>query len=188
MVPDVPPGIRPGAVFLFDQGEATAYNGSVTNPHPRFRMTKITHESSVGEALQHSSSGGYLGDPAVVGSLLRTYASRVLTTKYASDDAFAKDVDSGARALARVFLGQDPRFPGPPWFSPGQIDVYVGKWSGTDSADPEERVAGGVLDLVKELAVLGNAVSEHKMLEANWKWQADEVLGRYVKMMMGMPA
>lgn len=147
----------------------------------------VTHESSIRESLGHAAKGNYLGDPTVVGALLRTFASRVLTSDYADEGELEKDVDAGSRVLARVLLGQDQQFGGSPWNSPGQIDVYVARRKGVDSSDPVERVAGALVDMITDLLALSSAVSEHAMPEGDWKWQADEVIQEHVNLFMGIP-
>ena len=126
------------------------------------------------------SSKKYLGDVQVVSRLLKAFAREALT--YSGDpDGFEAFLDGKSRGLARVFLGQHAGFPGPAWFGPGQIDVAVAQEAGIASDDPEERVAGGLNDLVFRLLSLAQDKAP------DWKEQSGDILKRYTYVFMGIP-
>src|SRR5690348_8330763 len=92
-----------------------------------------------------------LGDPKVVGKLIRTFAKEILENQD-DPDKKTEALDQSARGLARILLGQDPNYSGPPWFSPGQIDEYVAREGGVPRAeDPEETIAHALVQLATKL-------------------------------------
>lgn len=139
------------------------------------------------QVLKPTGDKGYLGDVKTVNSLLRGFAQRLLTGTFQDDAVFGQAVDQSARVLANVFLGKDKQYPGPKWFSPGQIDVHVARRTGIQSKDPVERVAGGLLAMLEELFLLSHRVSEEKLIDEQWQGATGEIIEKYANMLLGIP-
>jgi len=151
-------------------------------------MTVVSTESSIRHALDKVTKGAYLGDHVVVDGLLRNFAFQLLTqTGKLDEPSFMKALDSESKSLANIFLGQDERYPGPDWNTVGQIDVYVSRRVGIVSEDPQERVAGALISMIGELMELSQAIHDGKQIKEQWQWQANAVIDRYVRILMGLP-
>lgn len=138
------------------------------------------------ESLEQSQSERWLGNIGVVEGLLRQFVHSLLSEKMDPEE-FSKELMDGATQLAKVFLGQSKEYPGPKWFSPGQIDVLVGRQEGIDSEDPVERVAGGLIEMIGEFLKLTQSIQKENTLPEQWQWQANAIIEYYVKLFMGLP-
>lgn len=144
-------------------------------------------EQGIIQALENANSGKpYLGDKETVNSLLRMFLQRIMTQEHDHPNAFAQTVDHAARELAKTFLGRDKQYSAPKWNSPGNIDVYLGHWYGTDSADPEERVAGALVQLVLDYYRLANTIQDDQLIEEQWTDEANDMMTRYVCRFLGV--
>lgn len=137
-------------------------------------LAKVAHE-------------GFLGDYKVVQSLLRQWAFSILTSDHSDEKAVLKNIDESARKLAQVFLGADPRYPGNPWNSPGQIDVYVSDQARIESDSPEERIAGALLKMIKLLYDVQLEVNKGELVHEQWEVAVDGIFEKYAHMMLGIP-
>jgi hypothetical protein len=141
----------------------------------------------VGSAIESTLVPNYLGNAKAVTNLLRSFAARMMMTDFTNGQALVNAVDKAARRLAKVFLGQDPKFPGPKWNTPGQIDTYLAKWCGVDSQDPVERVAGALVDMMTELYQLSSDVEAQKLIKEQWQGAAGAVIKKYTALFLGLP-
>jgi hypothetical protein len=133
-------------------------------------------------SLAHTTTGKpYLGDYKVVYRLLSHLGNAFLQGTHANAEDLASDVDQAARELAGVFLGKDADFSGPPWNSPGQIDLHVAKRCGIISVHPEERVAGGLVAMVGELLKLASDGRD------DWMPAVDHIMTKYTRIFLGLP-
>ncbi len=139
------------------------------------------------DVLAPTATKGYLGDVKTVNSLLRSFARRLLTGNFQDNEAFGQAVDQSAKVLANVFLGKDKQYPGPAWFSPGQVDVHVARRAGIQSKDPAERVAGGLLAMMEELFLLSQRVETEQLIDEQWQGTTGEIIDKYANMLLGIP-
>ena len=138
------------------------------------------------DELKRINDPNYLGDFQVVNGLLRTLVGNLLihSGDFADAAEFEKAAEKAAKSLARIFLGQDKNWQAPAWFSPGQIDVYLGEQEGIASEDPEERVAGAIINMVTD--ILEVAYSDAKAPE-QWRPVVDQIYREYTFKVMGLP-
>jgi hypothetical protein len=115
------------------------------------------------QQIEQLAAPNYLANLKVIFCLLHEMTDRLLrhflTDLEAGRDGteFGEDAALETRTLARILLGQNPRYITIPWFSPGQIDVHLAKVEALDVTDPESRVFGAitrmlfrVMDIVAE--------------------------------------
>ena len=133
-----------------------------------------------------STEKPYLGDWQTVNGLLRNFAQRVLTHDHAHPDEFAQTVDHASRELAKTFLGFNKAYAGPKWNTPGNIDTYLAHRLGVDSHDPEERVAGALLQLLQDLYELANTAQQQKLIGEQWAGEAGDIMRRYCNLFLGI--
>lgn len=150
-----------------------------------FEKTKSMSEA-VARSLKEAKQTGYLGNRGTVAGILRNYAFRILTGKFQDADELATATENGAKLLVPVFLGQDKRYPGPAWFGVGQVDVHVAKWSGTQSDDPTERVAGALVSMISKLLELSERIHKEKLIEEQWQGAVNDILDQYTDMFLGL--
>lgn len=140
-------------------------------------------EKYVKEDLELALSKGYLGNFLVIDGILRTFANKVMTSKYVDDDY--QEIETKAKEVAEILLGEDKSFPGSKWNSPGQIDAYVGRIEGIDSEDPKERISGALINMVVKLIGLARKVEEQKLTEEQWQSSVRKIFVRYAYLMLG---
>lgn len=133
--------------------------------------------------INEASQSNWLGDYRVVNTLLRKWAKFIITHK----NSTAELLDKAARKYAKVFLGQNKKYSGSAWFSPGQIDVHVGYRFGVDSVDPEEMVAGALLTMIEPLYDLAKSMKDVNSLPEQWQFQVSDLIQRYSYEFMGLP-
>jgi hypothetical protein len=133
------------------------------------------------------SNPNWLGDYKVVNGLLRQLAHQVLTSDQGDEHQFTQHAEKLCKGVAETLLGKDPKFPGPTWNSPGNIDVYIGRQEGVDSNDPIERVTGGLFNMIGELLTLSGEMGDKFGLNEQWQWQAGQIINTYTSKFMGLP-
>ena len=136
--------------------------------------------------IDHMSSERYLGDTRVISRLLRGYVHSVIT--HDKKDGFREHVKEGAEKLASVFLGENKKFPGPPWNTPGMIDVYVARECGVSDTDPKKRVAGALVKLACQFIDLANEGLTTGALPDGWEEKASKIMSHYVLVFSGIPS
>jgi hypothetical protein len=107
--------------------------------------------------------------------------------KYKDGDEFTEALSKEALALAEVFLGKDPRYPGYSWNTPGQIDAYLARKTGHNYAKPEENVAWVLMNYIVELYKLEEKIEEEKLINEQWQPAATGITNHYVYLLMGIP-
>ena len=122
-------------------------------------------------AINNTEQVGYLGDRAVVDSILRIAAAEAM--KVLGD----RDVGMKGMKIFKIgldhlkpFLGDDSAYAGVRgWNKPGAIDTFVSKWTGVDATTPIERLAGAFTAMVNELMdVVAYAQTADK--QESWDW------------------
>lgn len=133
--------------------------------------------------LDKVKSPNYLGSFKVVSKLVREFAASIMIAKQMDHS----EIELSAKRLAEILLGKDSNYSGPAWNSPGQIDAYVAEREGVESDKPEERVAGGLINMLVELYELNNEVVEKQALKEQWRDAVMDTMNRYTKLFMGIP-
>ena len=145
------------------------------------------------DQLQQLSNPNYLADFKLIHRLLAEMVNRILARLWTDlaaglDGAgFGEAAAVELRALARVFLGLDPRYIPIPWFSPGGgVDDHLACVEGIHATDPEERAAGALDNmLAKILDVV--AAHEHEPAE-EWMPEVSALVGEYARKVLGIPS
>ena len=136
-------------------------------------------------AVDSANNPHWLGSYTTIQSLLRLFIKDVLEN-YGKEE-FPTLVDQKARSLAKVFLGDNKRYPGPTWNQPGEVDVYLARVEGIDSKDPIERVAGALINMIVEILELNHTIQQEQALDEQWQWTASEIVRSYAFKIMGLP-
>ena len=144
-------------------------------------------------ALDQASKPNYLGDPEVVGNLLRKYRDAAVESRKSKMDPEERIVcDHGyALAMADIFLGKVPAFaPMIPWNSPGQIDRWIASElhrPGFDGQTPEQTVANAMACYLNDFFDLANILT-HSPKPDNWvNTEMEKIDARYVHLLLGIP-
>ncbi len=146
-----------------------------------------------GQAVQASSATeevAYLGDPNVVGTLIRDAVSSVMDVHARHDvsdtDKMAK-LQRECRKLGSILLGtlQKSDFsPIPNWNKPGAIDEFCAKWCGSSETSAHARMEHASLKMMTEVMELANYAGKASEEEA--KWQLDAIIQSYTGIFMGI--
>ncbi len=128
---------------------------------------------------------GYLGNPQVVSSLLRDFVGTLLSGKY--EWSLGDETEKLVHPLAKIFLGQDPNYPGLEFNQPGCIDAYLAKELGLSDKDSEERVCVALILLLRELLDLHKIVAEQQLIKEQWQPEVDAILEQYTNLFVGLP-
>ncbi len=126
---------------------------------------------------------GYLGNPQVASSLLRDFVGGVMTDKVDYSEAAVRL----AHPLAKIFLGQDPGYPGLEFNQPGCIDAYLAKEIGIGEPDPERRICVALFALLNELFAVQKLVAEQQLIKEQWQPEVDAILEQYTNLFLGLP-
>jgi hypothetical protein len=144
-------------------------------------------------ALDQASKPNYLGDPDVVGNILRKYRDMVVETCGPKTDPDDKRAcyHGFALGMADIFLGRASAYaPMIPWNSPGQIDKWIASVfhrPGFDSDTPEETIANALICYINDhFHVVRTCVENHK--SEDWtNAEMGKVDSRYIHLMLGIP-
>jgi hypothetical protein len=144
-------------------------------------------------ALEQSSKPNYLGDPEVVGNLLRKYRDMAVEsrkTKMDPEERMACD-HGYALGMAEIFLGKMPAYaPMIPWNSPGQIDRWIASElhrPGFEGENPEQIVANAMLCYLQDNFDLGKALVQSPQSEKWANAEMEKIDSRYVHLFLGIP-
>lgn len=138
---------------------------------------------AISASADDADDTAYLGDPAVVDSLLRLFAKGSMD---AGPDHAA--VERRAKATAAIFLGRSKKnyVSVHRWNQPGSIDEFVAKWCGVQAATPEERIAGALYRMLGELWDVEEYARKPGITTHLWNWQVQAIIQRYMNIFMGI--
>lgn len=137
-------------------------------------------------ALQVAGGENYLGDPAVVDTLLRRLVlfANDEATKAASGDAWAKAVNEHATELAAIFTGRNPQFTAvPAWNTDAQMLARM-QTVGAVDVDAQDAVRSVLLRMVGEFFDTASAYAD-RADEAEAKEMLDMIFDRHAKLFLG---
>jgi hypothetical protein len=144
-------------------------------------------------ALDQASKPNYLGDPEVVGNLLRKYRDAAVESRKSKMDPEERIAcDHGyALAMADIFLGKVLAFaPMIPWNSPGQIDRWIANElhrPGFDGQTPEQTVANAMACYLNDFFDLAK-IFIHSPKPDDWvNTEMEKIDTRYVHLLLGLP-
>jgi hypothetical protein len=107
---------------------------------------KVREEPGFDKLVESSSKPNWLGNYNVVSNLLRNFIRDVFSRGFHEDN-----LESRARDTARILIGMDHDYPGPPWYSAQQIVPYIANLEGIQSDDPIEVITGALLNMVGDI-------------------------------------
>ncbi|HAO81021.1 MAG TPA: hypothetical protein DCQ92_19040 [Verrucomicrobia subdivision 3 bacterium] len=144
-------------------------------------------------ALDQASKPNYLGDPEVVGNLLRKYRDMAVEsrkTKMDPEERMACD-HGYALGMAEIFLGKAPSFaPMIPWNSPGQIDRWIASelhHPGFEGQTPEQTIANAILCYLQDNFDLAKAHVQSPKSEEWANAEMEKIDSRYIHLFLGIP-
>lgn len=139
------------------------------------------------QALKDASGSNNLADYKVVDGLVRNFIKESMDSikSIPDENEWYESVVDNALNLADILLGDNPDYIAPKWNHPGWIDVRVG--TEVDSDDPRERVAGPILDTLKQVMQLAFEISEQKLIAEQWQPAMSELVQTLTKKLMGIP-
>ena len=144
-------------------------------------------------ALDQASKPNYLGDPEVVGNLLRKYRDAVVESRKSKMDPEERlACDRGyALGMADIFLGKVPTYaPMIPWNSPGQIDRWVADElhrPGFEGQTPEQTVANAMACYLNDNFDLAKALVQSPKSEEWANAEMEKINTRYTHLLLGIP-
>ena len=156
-------------------------------------------------AVNAASAENYLGDPQVVGFLLRNYANNCLQQRSQMLDGVDPDSDlwktkvdessqaasDAARRLADVFLGKIKMFNPIPGFNrPGVIDRWLVDELHVAGDSPEEVVYRAVVTFLLKFYDVVNIIlesPENEDADEIDQMRIDDIMQRFTKLMLGIP-
>lgn len=156
-------------------------------------------------ALDAASKENYLGDPQVVGFLLRNYAnsslqqrSQILTGVDPDSDLWKTKVDESSQAaygeaqrLADVFLGKNKMFnPIPAFNRPGVIDRWLVDELHLVGDSPEDNVCRAVVIFLVKFYELVNIIMdtpENEDTDETNQKMIDDHMQKFTKLILGIP-
>jgi len=145
------------------------------------------------DQLQQLSNPNYLADFKLIHRLLAEMVNRILARLWTDlaaglDGAgFGEAAAVELRALARVFLGLDPRYIPIPWFSPGGgVDDHLACVEGIHATDPEERVVMALDNMLRK--ILDVVAANENVEAAEWMPQVSAIVSEYACKVLGIPA
>src|SRR5207237_824984 len=147
--------------------------------------TYQAESQATAHALKAAAQPNYLGNYKVVNGLLRKFIHDALTGGH--EDDMGAWAEPEALRLADIFLGKDPAYPGPKWFSVGLIDEHLAIRGGTDSDDPRKRVGGALIQMLTEIGELAVRIGADKLLNEQWQPAASEIVNRWTDEFLGLP-
>jgi|GEM_PF-3115904 len=149
--------------------------------------------SGLSAALDQASKPNYLGDPEVVGNLLRKYRDMAVEsrkTKLDPEERMACD-HGYALGMAEIFLGNVPAYaPMIPWNSPGQIDRWIASElhrPGFEGETPDQIVANAMLCYLQDNFDLAKALVQSPKSEEWANAEMEKIDSRYVHLFLGIP-
>lgn len=141
------------------------------------------------KSMESISKGNFLGDLSTVDAILRLYVSNVADYLQGgkTKDQNNKFLMKSAGRLADIFLGKKKEYESVQfWNRPGSIDRFLAHWLGLAESDPRERMIHVGLKLIDEVMDIAVYASDDETDDAQSKWQLDEVIGRYARLLIGM--
>jgi hypothetical protein len=144
-------------------------------------------------ALDQASKKNYLGDPEVVGNLLRKYRDAAVESRKSKMDPEERIAcDHGyALGMADIFLGKVPAFaPMIPWNSPGQIDRWVASElhrPGFEGQSPEHTIANAMACYLNDNFDLAKAHVQSLKSEEWANAEMEKIDSRYIHLLLGIP-
>jgi len=146
-----------------------------------------------GRAARASSATediAYLGDPNVVGALLRETVVSVMDV-YARPNVSDADkmgkLQRECQKLGSILLGtlsKSDFSPIPGWNQPGGIDEFCAKWCGSSETSPRARMEHAALKMMTEVMELAKYAG--RASEEESKWQLDAIIQSYTGIFMGI--
>ena len=144
-------------------------------------------------ALDQASKPNYLGDPEVVGNLLRKYRDAAVESRKSKMDPEERIAcDHGyALAMADIFLGKMPAYaPMIPWNSPGQIDRWIASElhrPGFEGQTPEHTIANAMACYLNDNFDLAKALVQSPKSEEWANAEMEKIDSRYIHLLLGIP-
>ncbi len=144
-------------------------------------------------ALDQASKPNYLGDPEVVGNLLRKYRDMVVESRKSKMDPEERMAcDHGyALGMVEIFLGKAPSFaPMIPWNSPGQIDRWVASElhrPGFEGQTPEQTIANAMLCYINDNFDLAKSLVQSPQSDDWTNAEMEKIIARYTHLLLGIP-
>jgi len=132
---------------------------------------------------------GYLGDPVIVESLLRSAISDVMSkmTEATPPEQRIQAVMSKSEEVGAILLGGSKHYsPMRNWNLPGKIDVFCAKWIGLAEIDPVSRMKHALVKMFNELLVLAQYAGSKGVMPEQWKWQVDAIVQKYTSWFVGI--
>jgi len=132
---------------------------------------------------------GYLGDPVIVESLLRTAIGDVMRkmTEATPPDERVQAVMSKSEEIGVILLGGSKHYsPMRNWNLPGKIDVFCAKWMGLADPDPVTRMKHALVKMFNELGALARYAGTKGVMPEQWKWQVDAIVQKYTSWFVGI--
>ena len=144
-------------------------------------------------ALDQASKPNYLGDPEVVGKLLREFSSAAMQRRKDGEDpeeAEICDYDH-AQKMADIFLGKASDYaPIIPWNSPGHIDkwlineIYYFEIAGET---PDLTVFNAMMCYLKEIYNLAEYVTHDSKSDEWMDHEINKITAHYIHLLLGIP-
>jgi hypothetical protein len=160
---------------------------------PGMKTKKSPSAAGLVAALDQASKPNYLGDPEVVGNLLRKYRDMAVESrKTKMDPAERMACDHGyALGMAEIFLGKVPAYaPIIPWNLPGQIDRWIASElhrSGFEGETPEQIVANAMLCYLQDNFDLAKSRVQSPKSEEWANAEMEKIDSRYIHLLLGIP-
>jgi hypothetical protein len=138
-----------------------------------------------------SAAAVYLGDPQAVESILRSFLADALEVLSAEGDQIAVEAESFDKTMdrvARVFLGEDPKYHMPivGWHKPGVIDgVLVKLGLANEESSAPDRMKEFFYALFEMLARVIKMSQVEGVEQNQWEWQIQAEIGTYRDILMG---
>lgn len=156
-------------------------------------MNKTDHTLDLSMAAAEKDGLPYLGDAEVVRDLVGNLGSDALLRlvevsngTMTGEQAAEKDAEE-ARALAQVFLGQDPDYNGlQHWNEPGKIDAFVAAEADIAEQEPEARIATLLLLMIQDMYAAAQMMDAGEA-EADAKAAIDGSIEGTTALLMGIP-
>jgi hypothetical protein len=160
---------------------------------PGMKKKKTPSAAGFIAALDQASKPNYLGDPEVVGNLLRKYRdAAVESRKLKMDPEERIACDHGyALAMADIFLGKVSAYaPMIPWNSPGQIDRWIASElhrHGFEGQTPEQTVANAMACYLNDNFDLAKALAQSPKPDDWVNTEMEKIDARYTYLLLGIP-
>jgi hypothetical protein len=160
---------------------------------PGMKKKKAPSAAGLVAALDQASKPNYLGDPEVVGNLLRKYRDMVVEShKSKMDPEERMACDHGyALGMAEIFLGKVPAYvPMIPWNSPGQIDRWVASElhrPGFEGQTPEQTIANAMLCSINDNFDLAKSLVQNPHSDDWTNAEMEKINARYTHLLLGIP-